>query len=160
MQTPVASSIAPLLFCLGLSTPSSSYLLPDLLSGPMPALLYRPVCTLLSCSVLVLLYFVYTPTAGSLVPTSVSCSGTSTILSFCLVLGITPTYLTSLAFRTFKWILSDKALRPHLTSPTEFLYPFLIHGALPKKSKCKRLFDIVFINSCLLTSNHAAKRLI
>lgn len=96
-------------------------------------------------------------TAKSPVPTFVSRSGTPNTLSSYLILGITPTHLSFSSLRTFKYALSDEPLCHRSTSPTEPLYLFLTSNPLSKKSERKQPFDMIFINSRPLASNHTAK---
>lgn len=95
-----------------------------------------------------------TPTAllSCLVPASVPRS--LAILLLFAVLGPTSPHLVSTALRTFKQALSDKPLRGS-TSPIEPFCLFLPLRFLPNKTNHKQTFDIVFINSHPLTSNHA-----
>lgn len=120
-----------------LSSPSmpalSCLLIPTLLSSLVPALLSRPVPALLSTFI-------------------------STLLSRSMF-SPNLTYFTSSTLRIFKQALSNKLLRHYLTSPnpTKLFCPFSTLGPLPKKNNRKWPFDTTFINSCLLTKNHAAK---
>lgn len=133
--------------------------MPILLSHLMPVLLSRLLPTLLSSSVSILLFSVCNPATRSLLPILVSYLGNLTALSFCPMFGSLPTHLISSALKTFKQTLLNKSLYCCLTSPTKFFYLFPTFGLLSKKIKGKRLFDIMFINSCPLTSNYAAKKI-
>ena len=115
---------------------------PTLLSRPLViALLFPPVPALLSFSVPALL--------SSLVPASASC----------FVFGPAPTWFIFSVVRISKQTLSDKFCGHRSTRPSSLkpLCPFSILSPLPEKSDYKRLFDTTFINSYLLTANHAAK---
>ena len=70
------------------------------------------------------------------------------------VFSLTPPYLASTAFRTFKQALSDELLR-HSTSHIELFCPFPSLGLLLDKTNRKRTLDIAFINSRPLAGNHA-----
>lgn len=66
-----------------------------------------------------------------------------------------PPHLTSSALRTIKRALSDELLCRPLTSLVKPLYPFPTLIWLLEKSKYLQTFDTTFINSHLLTGNHA-----
>ena len=147
-------SMLVLLCCPRLPTPSLSCpLMPTLLSYPRsPTLLssYFLVPALLFCPSIPALLFFLVPALLSLLVL---------VLAFCSVLDLALTWFTSSAFRIFKQALLDKLLGHQLTSlsPSKLFYPFLILRLLPKKSNCKWLFDIAFINSCPLATNHVTK---
>ena len=133
---PILSSLPVLTFLFGSPVPASSSLsIPVLSSFFMPTLLFLFLPVLLS----------------SFMPA----------LSSCFILDPTLTWLTSSTLRTFKQTLSNEPLSRQSTSPSspKSLYLFPILSPLPKKSNCKRLFDMTFINSCPLATNYAAKEI-
>ena len=95
-----------------------------------------------------------TPTALSsrFMPAPISRS--PAVLSLLSVLSQSPPHLASTALRTFKRALSAEALR-RSTSLAKPLCPFLPLSSLLDKTKCKRIFDTAFINSCPLADNHS-----
>ena len=151
-----------------------------LMSGP--ALSSCPcMSALLSCLRLPTLLLSCPP-----IPTLLSCLELPTLLLFCslmpallsphlpvlsslfmlalasrFMLAPAPTWLTSSAFKTFKQTLSDEFLGHQSTSsnPLKPLCLFLILGPLPKQNNCKQLFNLAFINSCLLPANHAVEEI-
>lgn len=126
-----------------------SPLIPALLSPLIPASFSLPVSALLS----LLLPALLSHSVPALVTLPVLA-----LLSYS-VLGLVLIHLTSSAFRTFKQTLSNEFLSWCSTSSVELLCLFLIFGPLPKKKKCKRPFNMVFINSLPLTSNYFAKKI-
>ena len=160
-----------LLSHLGSLIPLSSYLpVPALLSRlPMPALSSRPgsptllsfcppVPALSSLPVPVLLSHLLKPALLSLFM-PVLLSPLVLPLAFFSMLDLAPTRLTFSALRILKRALSNEPLRCQLTrlSPPKPLCPFPILGPLPKKSNCKRPFNMAFINSRPLVATHTAK---
>lgn len=75
------------------------------------------------------------------------------ILLLFSVLGLTSSYLAFTAFKTLKQALLNK-LFYYSTSSAKFFDLFLFFCSLPDKTNCKRIFDIVLINSRLLASNY------
>lgn len=114
---------------------------------------------LLSHSMPTSLFLVCTPAIVLSLSSLVSYSKTVIALLSHLMLDPTPTHLISSAHGTFKQALSDESLYHHSTSQAKRLCPFLILGPLSEKSERKRLFDMVFINSRPLASNHTIKEI-
>lgn len=167
MWAAATSSTASVMFCLGTPTPSLSDLGQAPAAGSTTPSSSCPgslilslscfVSALSSCSILTSLFFVRTLAVGLFFFILVSYCKTFTTLLSCFVLGQAPTNLTSSAFKTFKQVLSDESLRHHSTNSIELFCLYSTLGPLRKKSKCKWLYDTVFINSGLLTGNHTAK---
>ena len=127
-----------LILCFGSPTLLSSYF------GSPTYLLLFLICpeiptALLSC-------FVPAPVPGFL----------AALLSFS-VDGPGLLYLPSTALGIFKQVLSDQFLYCCSTSPVKTLCLFLPLGLLPNKTDCNQTFNIAFINSCPLASNHTWK---
>ena len=129
----------------------------------------------LSCLALVSHFRSFTPLLSSLgsstCPSSLlACPGTPTallsyfmpapvlgspdVLLFLPVLRLALPHLASTTLKTFKQALSDKFLRHCSTSLVEFFCLFPLFDSLHDKTNRKQTFDIAFINSCLVASNH------
>lgn len=76
------------------------------------------------------------------------------VLLFLFVFDLTSFYLTFIVFKTLKQALSNEPLH-NSTGPLKLIYPFLPLGLLLNKTNHKQTFEIAFINSRLLASNHA-----
>lgn len=140
---------------------SSSFLLSYSISIPVfyPesltfSLLYL-IPTLVSCLVSTLFYHsrFLNFLLPCLVTTPIFYLGFSALLLLCLMLGS-----GSLSLRKFKQSLSNK-FWPYISTSSTFYYLFSTPDLdLNNNNKCKQIFDIVFINSHLLVSNHIIKQ--
>lgn len=158
MRAFVTGSATLLLFCLGSPTPLSSCFIPALLAYFVPALLSYSLPTLLSYSMPASLFPVHTLVIRLSFLVLISTLGTPNFLLSYLMLSLAPTHLIFLALETFKQVLLDELLYYYLTNFAKLLCLFPTFSLLPKKSKHKQLFNTTFINSCLLASNHTAKK--
>lgn len=119
----------------------------------------RPLASSFSCFVSPT-YLFPLPTCPRTPTTLLSCSvpalvpGSLIVLLLLPVFSLTPFYLTSTAFRTFKQTFLDKFLH-HSTSTIDFFCSYLSLGLLSNKINCKQTFNIAFINSHPLADNYA-----